>query len=58
MLVNVDTQDVSALSQQFAKLVGALLEVVNMSALPIEVDFTPEGNFRGFDADQFYVASG
>jgi CRP/FNR family transcriptional regulator, cyclic AMP receptor protein len=55
MLVNVDTQDVSALSQQFAKLVGALLEVVNMSALPIEVDFTPEENFRGFDADQFYV---
>ena len=55
MLVNVDAQDVSALSQQFAKLVGGLLEVVNMSPLPIEVDFTPEENFRGFDADQFYV---
>ena len=33
MLVNVDSQDISALSQQFVKLVDALVEAVNMSAL-------------------------
>ena len=55
MLVKVDAQDISALSQQFAKLVSALVEAVNMSALPIEVDITPRGNFRGFDANKFYV---
>jgi hypothetical protein len=55
MLVKVDAQDISALSQQFAKLVSALVEAVNMSALPIDVDITPKGNFRGFDANKFYV---
>jgi CRP/FNR family transcriptional regulator, cyclic AMP receptor protein len=55
MLVNIDAQDISALSQQFGKLVSALLEVVRMPAMPLEVDVTPAGNFRGFDGGQFYV---
>ena len=55
MLVNIDTQDIATLSQQFGKLVGALLEVVKMPAMPLEVDVTPAGNFRGFDGGQFYV---
>ncbi len=55
MLVNIDAQDITALSQQFGKLVGTLLEVVKMPALPLEVDATLAGNFRGFDGAQFYV---
>jgi CRP/FNR family cyclic AMP-dependent transcriptional regulator len=55
MLVNIDAQDISALSQQFEKLVGALLDVVKMPAMPLDVDVTPAGNFRGFDGGQFYV---
>ena len=55
MLVNIDAQDISALSQQFGNLVGALLEVVKLPAMPFDVDVTPAGNFRGFDGGQFYV---
>src|SRR6187401_360016 len=55
MLVNIDAQDISALSQQYVKLVSALLEVVKMRAVPLEVDETTVGNFRGFDGGQFYV---
>jgi len=55
MLVNIDAQDISTLSQQFGKLVVALLEVVKMPAMPLDVDVTPAGNFRGFDGGQFYV---
>ena len=55
MLVNIDAQDISALSQQFGKLVSALLEVVKMPAMPLDIEITPAGNFRGFDGGQFYV---
>ena len=55
MLVNIDAQDISALSQQFGKLVSALLEVVKISAMPQAVEITHVGNFRGFDGSQFYV---
>jgi CRP/FNR family cyclic AMP-dependent transcriptional regulator len=55
MLVNIDARDISALSQQFGKLVSALLDVVRMPATPLEVDETLAGNFRGFDGGQFYV---
>ena len=58
MLVNVDAQDISALSQQFAKLVDALVEAVNMSALAVDVVVTPTGNFLGFDSNKFYVLKG
>ncbi len=37
------------------RLVGALLDVVKMPAMPLDVDVTPAGNFRGFDGGQFYV---
>ncbi len=55
MLVNIDAPDISALSQQFGKLVSSLLEVVRMPAMPLDVEATPAGNFRGFDGGQFYV---
>jgi len=55
MLVNIDAQDISVLGQQFAGLVGELLEVVKIPAMPHAVDITPVGNFRGFDGSQFYV---
>ena len=49
------SQDFSILGQQYKKLVSALLEVVNMPAIPVEVAPTSSGNFRGFDGNQFYV---
>lgn len=55
MLVNIDAQDISALSQQFGNIVSSLLEVVRMPAMPFDVEVTPVGNFRGFDGGQFYV---
>lgn len=48
-------QDFTILGQQYKKLISALLEVVNMPAMPVEVSATDSGNFRGFDANQFYV---
>jgi len=47
--------DFAILGQQYKKLVSALLEVVNMPAIPVEVEVTDSGNFRGFDGNQFYV---
>lgn len=55
MLVNIDAQDISALSQQFGSIVSSLIEAVRMPAMPFDVDVTPVGNFRGFDGGQFYV---
>lgn len=55
MLVNIDAQVITALSQQLEKLVSELLDVVNVPAIPHSVDITPAGNFRGFDGSQFYV---
>ena len=49
------SQDFNILGQQYKKLVSALLEVVNMPAIPVEVSPTASGNFRGFDGNQFYV---
>jgi CRP/FNR family cyclic AMP-dependent transcriptional regulator len=55
MLVNIDAPDISALSQQFGKLVSDLLEAVKIPAMPQAVEITHAGNFRGFDDSQFYV---
>lgn len=56
MLANAElAQDFTILGQQYRKLISALLEVVNMPAMPVEVAATESGNFRGFDANQFYV---
>lgn len=55
MLVNFDAQEISALGQQFGKLVSDLLEVVNIPGVPQAVEITHMGNFRGFDGNQFYV---
>ena len=55
MLANTDGQDFTILNQQFRKLVSALLDVVIMPSMPLDVDITGDGNFRGFDASQLYV---
>lgn len=56
MLANAElAQDFTILNQQYRKLIEALLEVVGMPGIPIEVAGTEKGNFRGFDATQFYV---
>jgi CRP-like cAMP-binding protein len=55
MLVTIDAQDITALSQQLGNLVSELLGIVNIPAMPHSVDVTPAGNFRGFDGNQFYV---
>jgi hypothetical protein len=55
MLAGTDGQDVTAIGQQFKELVAALLEEVSMPPMPVEIDITPDGNFRGFDGGLFYV---
>ncbi|MAT91518.1 MAG: DNA-binding protein [Halioglobus sp.] len=55
MLANTDEQAFTNLGGQYRELVRALLETVNMPPLPLEVEATPGGNFRGFDGAQFYV---
>jgi hypothetical protein len=55
MLANIDEPDFAILATQFKELVGELLDVVRMPPVPMEVEPTPGGNFRGFDGGQFYV---
>ncbi len=56
MLANTElAQDFTNLSQQFRKLVQALLEEVGMPGIPVDVEVTRKGNFRGFDGGRFYV---
>jgi hypothetical protein len=54
-LVHIDAQDITSLSQQFGKLASALLEAVKMPGMPLHVETTIAGNFRGYDSTQFYV---
>lgn len=49
------TEDFNVLNQQYKELIQALLGVVAMPAIPVEVSPTDQGNFRGFDGNQFYV---
>ena len=56
MLANAElAQDFTILNQQYKKLIDALLEVVGMPGVAVEVSATEQGNFRGFDANQFYL---
>jgi CRP/FNR family cyclic AMP-dependent transcriptional regulator len=55
MLTSTDGQDVTAIGQQFKELVAGLLEAVAMPPMSLQVDITPEGDFRGFDGGQFFV---
>jgi hypothetical protein len=48
-------QDFTILSQQYRELIQALLGVVAMPGIPLEVAPAGEGNFRGYDGNQFYV---
>lgn len=47
--------DFNILSQQYQQLTAALLEVVSMPGVAVDVKITEQGNFTGFDANQFYV---
>jgi len=56
MLVNAElADDFAVLTQQYKKLVQTLLEVVGIPPMPVEVEATDSGSFRGFDGGQFYV---
>jgi len=56
MLANAElAQDYLVLNQQYRQLVSSLLDAVAMPGIPVEVDPTETGNFRGFDGGQFYV---
>jgi CRP/FNR family cyclic AMP-dependent transcriptional regulator len=56
MLANAElSQDFTILNQQYRTLISALLDIVSMPGMPLEVDSTARGNFRGFDGSQFYV---
>lgn len=48
-------QDFTILNQQYRELIAALVGVVGMPGIPQEVSPTPQGNFRGYDGNQFYV---
>ncbi len=48
-------QDFTILTQQYRELIEALLGVVGIPGVPVEVAPTGEGNFRGYDGNQFYV---
>lgn len=48
-------QDFTILSQQYRELIDALLGVVGMPGMPVEVAPAGDGNFRGYDANQFYI---
>ena len=56
MLANAElAQDFTILNQQHKKLISDLLDTVGMPGIPLEVDVTEQGNFRGFDGGQFYL---
>ena len=56
MLANVElAQDFANLNQQFKQLVASLVEAVGMPGMPVSVEVTRQGNFRGFDGSQFYL---
>ena len=55
MLSNSDGRDSVLLRQQFKEQVSELVELVGLPAVPLDVDPTPGGNFRGYDGGQFYV---
>jgi len=47
--------DFTVLAQQYQQLTEALLEVIGMPGVAVDVKVTDEGNFTGFDPNQFYV---
>jgi len=56
MLANIElTEDFNIISQQFRKLVAAILETISIPSIPVSVDVTEDGNFRGFDGGKLYV---
>jgi CRP/FNR family cyclic AMP-dependent transcriptional regulator len=56
MLANAElAQDFTFLNEQYQRLVEALLGVINIPFVPLDVQVTPVGNFRGFDGSKLYV---
>ncbi|MDH4040122.1 MAG: cyclic nucleotide-binding domain-containing protein [Gammaproteobacteria bacterium] len=48
-------QDFTILTRQYRELIDSLLGVVGIPGMPVEVAPAGEGNFRGYDGNQFYV---
>ena len=48
-------QDFTELTGQYRELIDSLLGVVGIPGTPVEVAPVAEGNFRGYDGNQFYV---
>jgi len=48
-------QDFTLLNQQYRELAASLVDVVGMPGTPQEVPPSVEGNFPGYDGNQFYV---
>jgi len=48
-------QDYTILNEQHKELIASLLNVVGMPGIPQEVAPNSEGNFRGYDGNQFYL---
>jgi len=56
MLADVElSQDFAILNQQYKELISALLGVVGIPGIPQEVAPAGQGNFRGYEGNQFYV---
>jgi hypothetical protein len=56
MLADVELeQDFTVLTGQYRELIDSLLAVVAIPGTPVEVAPIAEGNFRGYDGNQFYV---
>src|SRR6056297_1736391 len=55
MRANTEEEDFTTLAEQFRELVKVLLDTVNMPAMGLDAEPAAGGNFRGFDAGQFYV---
>ncbi len=55
MLAKTDDQAFATLGEQYRELVSALLDATAMPPISLDVEPTPGGNFRGFDAGQFYL---
>ncbi len=58
MRAMTDEQDFTTLAEQYRELVQAVVDSVNMPPIGLDVEPTPGGNFRGFDAGQFYLVKG
>ncbi len=55
MRFKAESVDLTALSQQYRDLAAELMQVVHVGGLPLKVEPSTHGSFRGYDGTQFYV---